>query len=183
MEIIKSENTTPSLPTLPSSILPAINELATYLNIPRDILGSEEEIHYAWQNLPRELKNIPQDVEAILIAKMCVAIATGLFDSAVNYIWNASILQLRKKVRVFGLPVVAQINQTDFEEKHLIELQDSQLLELCHKLNILSDDGFFFLDQCRDIRNNFSAAHPTIGTINDREFVTTQAGNETKRGR
>ncbi len=28
------------------------------------------------------------------------------------------------------------------------------------------------MDQCRDVRNNFSAAHPTLGKINDREFVT-----------
>jgi hypothetical protein len=39
-------------------------------------------------------------------------------------------------------------------------------------LNIINEDGFFFLDQCRDIRNNFSAAHPTLGKVNDREFTT-----------
>jgi len=103
---------------------------------------------------------------------MCVAVSTGLFDGAMNYIWNAAILQLRTKVRNFGLPIVAQILQKDFEEKHLLELQDSQLLELCLKLNLVDEDGFFFLDQCRDVRNNFSAAHPTLGKVNDREFTT-----------
>jgi hypothetical protein len=103
---------------------------------------------------------------------MCVAVSTGLFDGAMNYIWNAAILQLRTKVRNFGLPIVAQILQADFEEKHLSELQDSRLLELCLKLNLVDEDGYFFLDQCRDVRNNFSAAHPTIGTVNDREFTT-----------
>jgi len=171
MEIIKAESASPSLPTLPDKMLPAISELAAYLGIPREVLASDEEIVYAWQDLPRELRNIPRDVEPELIARMCVAISTGLFDSAMNYIWNASILHLRNKVRNFGLPVVAQITQADFEEKHLLEIQDSQLLDLCHKLNILNDDGFFFLDQCRDIRNNFSAAHPTLGKINDREFI------------
>jgi hypothetical protein len=33
-------------------------------------------------------------------------------------------------------------------------------------------DGFFFLDQCRNIGNNFSAAHPSLGNLNDREFIT-----------
>lgn len=51
-------------------------------------------------------------------------------------------------------------------------MQDSRLLDLCLKLNLVDEDGFFFLDQCRDIRNNFSAAHPTIGAVNDREFIT-----------
>jgi hypothetical protein len=135
------------------------------------VFASNEEIEYAWHDLPRELRNLPDDIEGELLARMCVAVSAGLFDSAVNYIWNASILHLRDRVRNFGLSVVAQIRQTDFEEKHLLELQDSQLLELCHKLNILNEDGFFFLDQCRDIRNNFSAAHPAIGKIDDREFI------------
>ena len=99
---------------------------------------------------------------------MCVAVSTGLFDSAINYIWNATILHLRDRVREFGLPVVGQIQQQDFEEAHLLDLQDSELLDLCLKLNLITEDGFFFLDQCRDMRNNFSAAHPSIGKINYR---------------
>ena len=161
-----------NLPALPNTVLPAINELTAALGIPRDVLASQEEIEYAWRDLPRELREIPVDLRGELIARMCVAVSTGLFDGAMNYIWNAAILQLRQKIRNFGLAVVAQIQQSDFEERHLVELQDSRLLDLCLKLNIIDEDGFFFLDQCRDVRNNFSAAHPTMGTVNDREFTT-----------
>jgi len=160
------------LPALPTTILPAITALTTSLGIPREVLASDEEIEYAWRDLPRELKEIPEQLRGELIARMCVAVSTGLFDGAMNYIWNAAILQLRQKIRGFGLPVVAQIQQKDFEEKHLLELQDSRLLDLCLQLNIVDEDGFFFLDQCRDVRNNFSAAHPTMGSVNDREFTT-----------
>ena len=168
--LIKKEE--PALPALPSTILPAITELTASLGIPREVLASAEEIEYAWRDLPRELREIPPELRGELVARMCVAVSTGLFDGAMNYAWNAAILQLRQKIRNFGLPVVAQIQQRDFEEKHLQELQDSQLLELCLKLNIVNEDGYFFLDQCRDVRNNFSAAHPTLGTVNDREFTT-----------
>lgn len=161
-----------NLPALPNTVLPAIDELTTALGIPRSVLASQEEIEYAWKDLPRELREIPADLRGELVARMCVAVSTGLFDGAMNYIWNAAILQLRQKIRNFGLAVVAQIQQSDFEEKHLLELQDSKLLDLCLKLNIIDEDGFFFLDQCRDVRNNFSAAHPTMGTVNDREFTT-----------
>lgn len=162
----------PLLPALPTTILPTLSALTTALGIPRTVLASDEEIHYAWRDLPRELREIPVPLRGELIARMCVAVSTGLFDGAMNYIWNAAILQLRTKVRNFGLPIVAQILQSDFEEKHLLELQDSRLLELCLKLNLVNEDGFFFLDQCRNVRNNFSAAHPTLGTVNDREFTT-----------
>ncbi len=161
-----------SLPALPTTFLPAIEALTTVLGIPRNVLASDEEIQFAWRDLPRELREIPGDQRGELIARMCVAVSAGLFDGAMNYIWNAAILQLRVKVRNFGLPIVAQIRASDFEEKHLIEQQDSQLLNLCLTLNLIDEDGFFFLDQCRAIRNNFSAAHPTLGSVNDREFTT-----------
>jgi hypothetical protein len=161
-----------SLPQLPETVLPAINQFITALGIPRNVLASDEDIEYAWRGLPRELRSISNiNLRGELIARMCIAVSVGLFDSAINYAWNASILQLREKVKNFGLPIVAQILQKDFEEKHLLELQDSQLLELCLKLNLATEDGYFFLDQCRDTRNNFSAAHPTIGQLNDREFI------------
>jgi hypothetical protein len=169
-DIIVKENV--NLPALPSTVLPAIAELTAALGIPREVLASQEEIEHAWRDLPRELREIPGDLRGELIARMCVAVSTGLFDGAMNYSWNAAILQLRQKIRNFGLAVVAQIQQNDFEEKHLLELQDSRLLDLCLKLNIINEDGFFFLDQCREVRNNFSAAHPTMGTVNDREFTT-----------
>lgn len=172
MSSIVPKTPAPALPALLTTVLPALDSLTTALGIPRTVLASDEEIEYAWRDLPRELRDIPAPLRGELVARMCVAVSTGLFDSAMNYIWNAAILQLRTKVRNFGLPIVAQILQSDFEEKHLLELQDSRLLELSLKLNLINEDGFFFLDQCRDVRNNFSAAHPTIGTVNDREFTT-----------
>ena len=162
----------PQLPALPKQMLPAIAELTTALGIPRDVLASDDEIGYAWRDLPRELAAIPPKLRDELIARMCVAVSTGLFDGAINYAWNATVLHLRQMVREFGLPIVSQTLQKNFEERNLVELQDSQLIDLSLKLGLISEDGFFFLDQCRNTRNNFSAAHPVIGKINDREFTT-----------
>ena len=150
----------------------AILKVVKALGIPREVLATDEEISYAWEDLPRELKKIPPDNRDDLIAKMCIAISCGLFDSAINYIWNSTIIHLRQKLKFFGLPFIAQILEKDFSESTLNEMQDSQLLDLTLKLNIISHDAFFFLDQCRNTRNNFSAAHPSIGKINDREFIT-----------
>lgn len=160
-----------TLPGLPNKTAPIIDELTTALNIPRTVLASSEDIEMAWINLPRELKEIPVQLRDELIAKMCVAVSVGLFDGAMNYIWNASILHLRTKVRAYGLSIVAQIKAQDFEEKHLQDLQDHKLLSICLELDILTESGYFLLDQCRAIRNNFSAAHPSMGQINDREFT------------
>ncbi len=160
-----------SLPVITEMALPHIQNIIGTLNLPRDVIASDEEIVYAWQNLPRELKLIDPEFRDELLARMCIATSVGLFDSAINYIWNSSIRNLRKKVIVFGLNVVKQILRRDFDETTLNELRDADLLSLCLDLNLISEEGYFFLEQCRDIRNNYSAAHPSIGLINDRELI------------
>ncbi|SPD73389.1 conserved hypothetical protein [uncultured Desulfobacterium sp.] len=160
------------LPAITKRTLPTLESLTKALSVPRDILASDDEIEAAWINMPRVLKKIPPQLRTEGLARMCVAVASGLFDSAINYAWNSAIIELRQKVRKFGLNVVRQaVGRTDFDEQALLDLKDAELLDLCLKLNLITEDGFFFLDQCRDIRNNFSAAHPAVGKIDDSEFL------------
>ena len=160
------------LPAISANTLPVLDQLTKALGIPREILASQSEIETAWTNLPGILKKIPPALRTEGMARMCVAVASGLFDSAINYIWNCSIIELREKVKRFGLNVVEQITgKTSFDEQALLDLKDAELLSLCLKLNLITEDGYFFLDQCRDIRNNFSAAHPVVGKIDDHEFI------------
>lgn len=173
-----------SLPSPPLSsgrvTLPAINgltaamltSLTDALGVPRTVLAADDQIEHAWANLPRLLERIPPEHRSETLVRMCVAVATGLFDAAVNYAWNAAILELQAKVRRFGLTVIPQIISKSFDEKELVDLKDVELIQLCLKLNLISEEGFFLLDQCRNIRNNFSAAHPTMGVIDETEFLS-----------
>ena len=79
-----------SLPNIDTNILPSIKNITASLGVPREVLAKDEYIQHAWNNLPRELKEIPSELRDELLARMCVATATGLFDGAINYIWNAS---------------------------------------------------------------------------------------------
>ncbi|MBB3235649.1 hypothetical protein [Phyllobacterium endophyticum] len=161
-----------NLPAIIKNTLPVLDDLTAALGIPRSILASDEEIGSAWSSLPSVLNKIPAELRTEQLAKMCIAVASGLFDSALNYVWNCSIVELREKVKRFGLNVVSQITgKPSFDEQVLIDLKDADLLNLCLKLNLITEDGFYFLDQCRDIRNNFSAAHPGVGNIDNHEFI------------
>lgn len=160
-----------NLPAVGAFTAPMLDALTNALGVRRDVLASDGQIQNAWQNLPQLLNGIPAELRDEGIMRMCVAVATGLFDSAVNYAWNAAIIELREKVRRFGIHIVPQIIDKDFDENKLMNMQDSELLTLCLKLNLISETGYFMLDQCRDIRNNFSAAHPTIGTLDEYEFI------------
>lgn len=159
------------LSDIAAPILPTLDALTTYLDLPRDVLASSDQIHEALSRIPKILEKIPPERRDERMVRMCIAVATGLFDSAVNYAWNAAVISLRDKIRNFGLNVVPQITGKDFDEQKLIDLRDSELLELCLKLNLLSEDGYFMLDQCRDIRNNFSSAHPSMGFLDENEFI------------
>lgn len=160
-----------NLPDTLDTTLPQINGIMKAFNLPRSILASDEEISYAWNELPREIMRIPPQLRDGLIVRMCVATSVGLFDGAINYIWNAVIIALKRKVQNFGLALVAQTLGKKFDDEDLNNYMDSELLDLCYKLELLSEDGYFFLNQCRDIRNNFSSAHPSMAQIDDRELI------------
>ncbi|MFC1993055.1 hypothetical protein ACFLV3_04530 [Chloroflexota bacterium] len=159
------------LPAIVDISIPALSQLTAALGVPREILASDDEIRRAWKQLPRLIGQISPESRNELHARMCVAVSTGLFDASVNYIWNSAILALRDKIRGFGLYVVPQITGNQFDEEKLLDLTDSQLIQLCLSLNLISEDAYFFLDQCRDVRNNFSAAHPPMGALDDAEFI------------
>ena len=160
-----------NLPSVTDDTTSTLTELTNALGVPRDVLASDGDIDHVWSELPRVLQKIPYDKRNKLHAKMCVAVSTGFFDGAINYAWNSAIVELRSKVREFGLHIVPELIDKPFDEDKLIDLKDAELLELCLKLNLISEDGYFLLDQCRDVRNNFSAAHPPMGTIDDYEFL------------
>ena len=75
----------------------------------RTVVAPDDQIEHAWSQLPRLIKRIPPELRDERIVKMCVAVASGLFDAAINYVWNAAIGELREKVRRFGITVVPQV--------------------------------------------------------------------------
>lgn len=160
-----------NLPAVVADTTSTLSRLTDALGVPRNVLASDDEIEHVWGELPRVLKKIPYDNRNELHAKMCVAVSTGLFDGAINYAWNSAILELRWKVKDFGLHVIPEFIGRDLDEDDLTDLKDAELLDLCLKLNLIGEEGYFFLDQCRDVRNNFSAAHPAIGAIDEYEFL------------
>lgn len=166
-----SQNLTQNMPALTQQSSDLLTALTGSLGLPREILASDKDIAQVFAALPDMLSSLPAEKRNEGIARLCVACSVGLFDSAINYIWNETIKILRSKLRQFGLSIIAQILGKNFSEKELNSMMDSQLLNLCLELNLISEEGFLFLDQCRDIRNNFSAAHPALGTISPFEFL------------
>ncbi len=101
---------------------------------------------------------------------MVVAIRVGLFSSAVNEMWNTTIIALRDKVRNFGLDEANQFLTTQLDEKKFGELKDKELLDISVELGLLGEDSYFFLNHCREIRNKYSSAHPSNSMLDGEEL-------------
>ncbi len=143
-----------------------LDQITDALGVDRSVVAVDHQIEHAWSQLPRLIRRIPPKLRDEKIVKACIAVASGLFDSAINYIWNAAVVELREKVRRFGLHVIPQIlDDKSFDEASLVDLKDAELLDLCLKLNLISDKDFFFLDQCRATRKSYSVAHPADGDV------------------
>jgi hypothetical protein len=130
------------LPTVAASSANLVDQLTKALGFPREILASDSDIAKSWTQLPELLNSIPPERRDPLLARMCIAVSVGLLDSAINYAWNSAMIELRRKVREFGVAVVAEITDETFSEKSLSELQDGELLRLCLTLNLLTEDGY-----------------------------------------
>lgn len=160
-----------NLPAITAGTNDLLDKINSALGVSRDVLPSKENIDHTWDNLPRLLSKIPSELRDERMIRLCLAVSVGLFDSAINYVWNSTIVELRQKVIRFGLPIVAQLRSKPLDESNLLEMMDHDLLKLCLELNLITEEGYFKLDQCRAIRNSFSAAHPAMGALDEDEVV------------
>ena len=100
-----------SLPAITDGTDDLLVQITASLGVGREILPSKIQIDTAWSNLPRLLSKIPVELRDERMIRLCVAVAVGLFDSAINYVWNSTIVELRQKVIRFGLPIVGQLTR------------------------------------------------------------------------
>ena len=151
------------------------NKFTAYLkqlNLPTDnIIASTEERSLVAINLPTFLDTLSTEDkrEARYLSKFVGATAIGLFDAALNYVWNEVVLNLRKKVVIYGIDlfydaaVGGRLRETYKDEQDLDGLKDSVLLDTCRKLELISDVVYRKLDHILTMRNTVAASHPNVG--------------------
>ncbi|MBT2740541.1 hypothetical protein [Bacillus sp. ISL-77] len=153
-----------------TDIEPVINSLTTSLGIPREVLASERDIKRVWVTLKETLEDVKLEYRHELLARMVVSIRVGLFSSAVNDMWNTTILALRQKVKSFGYQEAATFLKRDIDEKVLNQIRDKDLIDICVSLGFLDNDAYFFINNCRELRNNYSSAHPSNAMLDGVEL-------------
>jgi hypothetical protein len=178
--IIEVSSTPILSPTIENSIEGFNTPLANYLEslgLPTDnVLTPVSERRSLIGALQDALSILPiSDREnAYYLSKFTVAIAVGLFDGALNFLWNETISSLRKLIiqidLLYVLLVLEKLNSKYkgfSSEDDLNGVSDHDLLESCRRIGLLNDISHKKLELINYMRNHASAAHPTDNRVND----------------
>ncbi|ADN37242.1 conserved hypothetical protein [Methanolacinia petrolearia DSM 11571] len=140
------------------------------LDLPNDnILVEIKQRGIVIGNMPNIIDHLSpeQRQRALYISKFIASCGVGLFDSALNYLWNETIVNLRNKVALFDLDYFYDSILSNSKKRHefksdkdLEKLDDWELIKGCRDTGIITDIGYKHLDYIRDMRNFASAAHP-----------------------
>lgn len=116
---------------------------------------------------------------SIYLSKFIAACGAGLFDAALNFIWDETVVNLRRKVARFDLEyfydsVITDPNRRSKlkDETDLNKIEEWELIRGCHLTGILSDIGYKHLDYIRDMRNWASAAHPNQNELTGFQLIS-----------
>ena len=145
------------------------------------VLATASERGKVFQNLPAlvDLLDDGQRTEAMYVSKFVAACGAGLFDAALNYIWDEVVVRLRARVARFDLGYFFDTAVTDPQERSeyktaedLTSLTDAALIRGALKCGMLTDVAYKHLDYIRDMRNWASAAHPNQAQLTGLQLVS-----------
>ena len=114
----------------------------------------------------------------IYLSKFLSAVTIGLFDAALNYLWNGTIQEIRKKVINYDVDYFYDIaiDEKDRKKfngpKDIINISDMKLIQYSKDIELISEFGFDNLNHIRNMRNCASAAHPNQNQITGWQLVS-----------
>lgn len=156
------------------------NEYLVQLQLPTEnIIASTDERKIVSEAIPNLVGTLPIDVRrrSRYLSKFIGASAIGLFDAALNYVWNEVVLVLRNKAITYGLDLFfdAAIGGTKRDlyktEEDLHNLKDAQLIDTCSKLELISPIVQKKIKHILDMRNEVAASHPNVEAISGYELM------------
>lgn len=149
--------------------LPTENILVTVDERKKVIRNIEDVINI----LPESIKN-----QSSYISKYLAAVGAGLFDAALNYLWDETVKQLRSRIEeydlqyFFDLAVPSDKRNKFSGAEDLAKIDDSELIQGAKEMGLISDIGYRLLDNIKYMRNWASAAHPNQTEITGLQLIS-----------
>ena len=167
---LQTQDSSSELITTLNQVSTSLSEYLSYLGLPTNSvlvdIDERRKVINNMQYIVPALNQCQRD-NAMYISKFAAACVVGLFDSALNYLWDETIRNLRTKVVQFDLnyfydtAINDEKQRSNFKDESQLEfLDDWSLVKGCRDTGIISNIGYKHLDYIRDMRNHASAAHP-----------------------
>jgi hypothetical protein len=151
-----------------------------FLELPTDnILASYSQRQTIETNLVGFISTLDEETkrDGRYLSKFVAASSIGLFDAALNYVWNEVVINLRKKAVIYGLEfffdaAVGGSKREDFtSEDDLSGIKDNALINTCYKLELISEIVSTKLHHILTMRNDIGSSHPNTYSINAFELL------------
>ncbi|MEO3772931.1 hypothetical protein [Micromonospora sp. B9E7] len=120
----------------------------------------------------------PHRARSLYLSKFVMAIASGLFDAALNYLWDETISELRRRVQTYDLAYFYDLAVTAPDRRKklqgpddLPQVSDFELISAAKSMALVSEVGYKQLDLVRYMRNFASAAHPNQTELTGLQIV------------
>lgn len=133
-----------------------------------------------FKNLDTVLNQISNEekTQSLYLSKFIASTASGLFDASLNYLWDETILQIRKRVSQYDIDffydnaVTGDRRKKLKDESDLNKVDDYDLIRGAKEIGLISDLGFKHLEYINYMRNWASAAHPNNSEITGLQLVS-----------
>lgn len=116
--------------------------------------------------------------QSLYLSKFIAGVASGLFDAALNYLWDETIIQIRKRVLQYDLEyfydnaVQGDKRKRLKDETDLVKIDDYDLIKGAKEIGLISELGFKHLEYINYMRNWASAAHPNQNEITGLQLIS-----------
>lgn len=150
-------------------------------NLPSEgiFVGVPERIN-VFKNLDGVIAQIDskEKNQSLYLSKFIAGVASGLFDAALNYLWDETILQIRKRVVQYDLEyfydnaVSGDKRKRLKDESDLNKVDDYDLIKGAREIGLISELGSKHLEYINYMRNWASAAHPNQNEITGLQLVS-----------
>lgn len=148
----------------------------------QDVLATVNERKKVFNNVPsvlEQMENVSIQ-QNHYISKFIAAVSAGLFDAALNYLWDETVRQLRIRISNYDVEYffdVAVGSDSDKRkdlhgEEDLCKLDDSVLLKGVRDIDLITEIGYRKLDYIKYMRNWASAAHPNQTEITGLQLIS-----------
>lgn len=158
-----------------------VNNVLKYLNLPTtDVVTEVCEREFVYSNLLfvfGALEEKPQN--QLYLSRFVHACADGLFDAALNYLWNATVEVLRQKVIEYDIVYFYDLVYSDAKlrknykgESDITKVSESELLQGIKQMDFINDTEYQQLMHINYMRNWSSAAHPNRVTLDGPTLIS-----------